>query len=261
MAAPIVPLSVFFNGVDLSGLTSVTILKRLVHNIPPREINNPSLANADGSKLVSANYKPREIVIEGVLTANTRALMEVARDNLLLYLTPTEAPLAFDIANMRRVFTATVSNTEFTNTQGGYTVFAITFLCSDPFGYNAELLEVSMGGNISTNNTIRSFTIVGSYTALPIITITVSAVTGGSSAEMRISNPVTQETIYVTRTWVALDILQIDCKNRTVKVNGTAVEYTGKFPSFAAGTSSLLYSDNFATRTVSPQFFYQKRWL
>lgn len=255
-------IPVWFNGVNLDNITGIVITNRNVHPIPVKQLATNNLANADGAKLVSANYSAREIVIEGVIAATSRSLMEVTRDTLLTYLSPAEQILELDQAGDRRQYTATVSNIIFTDAVGGYITFTITFVCSDPFGYAVKVTEPSLAGAITTPNAQKTFTILGGYNVLPLITVTLNSVTGATSKQLTITNAKTGAAITIARTFANGDIIVIDCFNKTVKVNGTAVNYSGKFLSFQPTTTELLnYDDTFATRSVTLLFSYKQRWL
>lgn len=255
-------IAVWFNNINLDTISGVFITQRQPHSIPTKEVNNLKLSNSDGSKTISANYKSREIIIEGIIGVASRPLMEATRDTLLSYLTPAEAVLELDQSGVRRKYTATVSNIVFSEAKGGFITFTITFLCADPFGYDFKVTEPSLAGAISTRNSQKSFTILGTYEALPLITVSVNSVTGGTSKYITIANARTGAAISVTRTWTGNDVLAIDNFNKTVKVNGTAVNYVGKFMSFQPTTSELLnYDDNFSTRSVTLLMSYYKRWL
>lgn len=255
-------IPVWFNSINLDNISGVFLTKRLVHSIPLKAVNTMKLTNADGSKTISAFYNTREIVVEGIIGVASRALMETARDSLLAVLTGTEQVLELDQSGIRRKYTATVSNIVFSEAKGGYVTFTITFLCADPFGYDTRITEPSLAGAITVKDSQKSFSILGTYEALPLITVSVNSVTGGTSKQITISNARTGAGIYVSRTWVGNDVLVIDNFNKTVKVNGTAVNYTGKFMSFQPTTTELLnYSDTLATRSVTLLMSYYKRWL
>ena len=69
-------INVWFNNTNLGSISGVFLTQRLAHSIPQKEVNSMKLANTDGNKFVSTNYKSREIIIEGIIGLNSRALME-----------------------------------------------------------------------------------------------------------------------------------------------------------------------------------------
>ena len=92
----------------------------------------------------------------------------------------------------------------------------------------------------------------------PVITITLTAVTGGSAASIFVGNNGTGQQLTITRTWSASDVLVIDTFNRTVKVNNVEVDFGGHSPLFAPGAGTLGYVDTFTTRTFTISAVYAK---
>src|SRR3990172_1162676 len=109
---------VYFNYVRLDNVEYVQFTKRLSHSIPTRAVNSKSLANDDGGKMVSADFNQREIIIDGTIIAPNRPAAELARDNLMQYLTPKEKPLKIDQGGFERVYTATMQNITFSSLSG-----------------------------------------------------------------------------------------------------------------------------------------------
>lgn len=61
--------------------------------------------------------------------------------------------------------------------------------------------------------------------------------------------------------WQDGDIVVIDCANLSVSINGQEVDYLGAFPSFTPGAHNMTYSDSFASRTMTENIAYNKRYL
>jgi hypothetical protein len=138
----------------------------------------------------------------------------------------------------------------------------VKFVASNPpFGRdtsNTTACNTSFTGSSKTSTFVL---IGGTVVALPVITITLTAGTGLTSKYIQITNPSTGKLIRITRTWVAGDILIIDCENKTVKVNGTDVDYTGVFPTWSPDDTQIQYDDTLTTRTVTMNMVYKKRYL
>src|SRR3989304_3354649 len=253
---------VYFNYVRLDNVAYVQFTKRFSHSIPTRAVNSKSLANDDGGKMVSADFNQREIIIDGTIIAPNRPAAELARDNLMQYLTPKEKPLKIDQGGFERVYTATMQNITFSEAQGGFIPFSINFICSDPFGYREQSTAIAMGAAITAFYGEKTFNILGNYKALPTITLTFASLSGATGKIVTLTNPDTGEEISITRDWVNTDVLVVNCFTKTLTVNGTEVDYTGKFLSFEPGTSrKLVYEDNFTGRSVTFGFSYTKRYI
>lgn len=255
-------VNVHYNDHNLNGITYVTIRKRKVHNLPKRSVNAIKLARRDGDRLITTEYGGKEVFIEGEIAAPSRNDMEIARDTLLAYLNTENAKLEFEQSGSLRRYYATMENIIFTEGKGGYMPFDIKFQIHDPYGYDPSATTITIsGGAITATPTDKSITIEGSLPALPVITLTIGSLTGGTSADMRVTDPVSGLYISVVRTWIANDVLEIDHLNRTVKVNGTPVDFTGEFTSWAVGSGTFRYSDGFTTRSVTMTASYTKRYL
>lgn len=254
---------VLFNSVDITEITDVYVNNILLHNRPSRSLNIEKLARADGAKFVNGEYGTKEIVVEGFIAASSRTNYETARDTLLKNLNQQEATLRFAQAGANRDYTATVENIIFNDAGGGFATFSIKFVCSDPFGYDtSDTTALNASSNTSASST-KSFTAIGGgYKVLPTITVEVSAISGGTGKYIKLTNPATGKYIQITRTWAVNDTLVVNCKDKTVTVEGTAVDYTGVFPEWDTAHTQIQYDDNFTTsRTVAITFAYKKRYL
>lgn len=253
---------IYFNNIRLDEIEYIQFTNRLPHSIPRRKINSRSLVNTDGGKLISADFDMREVIIEGVIIAPLRETAELARDELLLNLTAKEKPLKIDQGGSERVYTATMQNITFSEAKGGYIPFSINFICSDPFGYNEQSTDIAMGSAITAFYGEKTFNILGNYKALPLITLTLSSLSGATGATITLTDADTGESIAVTRDWSNSDVLEIDNFNKTLKVNNTEVDYIGKFLSFKPGTArKLVYEDTFTGRSITFLFNYTKRYI
>lgn len=76
-----------------------------------------------------------------------------------------------------------------------------------------------------------------------------------------ITNGTTSQAITITQTFAKNDVLEVDCDNKTVKVNGTEVDYTGVFPIFSPGTHNLVITTDFTVFTFTVTTDYTKRYL
>lgn len=256
---------VLFNATDLENLVpALKIVGRPdIHQIPKTTLEMYALARLDASKFVGINYPQRKITIDMVLSGNNAANMEQNLDTLKGYLSAQDANLDIPYANDVRRFVATLENIMVAANTGSFLPFSAEFGCSDPVGRSTTSTSISLSSITSASST-QGITIGGTYRALPVWTITVTAVTGGTTKAITFGNPTTGQTVTITRTWSNGDVVVIDCYARTVTVNGTAANFTGAIPywdttNVAAQTAS--YVDTFSTRTVAITAAYNKRYL
>lgn len=254
---------VLFNSVDLATVEGVEVTSIDHHKRPVRSNSWQKLARQDGKKLVKSDYDERVIAITAILRGTNRATYEVNRDKLFQYLDVQEATLRVPQSGGNRDYTCTVDEIDYVdNPVGGFSKVMIKFVASNPpFGRDTSNTTATNSRFTGAAKTDTFVAIGGSVAALPVITLTLNSGTGLTSTYMEITNPASGKTLRVTRTWTAADVLVIDTENKTVKVNGTDVDYTGVFPSWAPTDTQLQYADTFTTRNVTMNMVYKKRWL
>lgn len=235
---------------------------------PTRTLGSFILARSDKRKVNSAFYTERHILITCNLTQNSRALFDAQFDVLMGLLEGLEKVLIIPQGNGLRQYTATLAGIRITEAAGGYSEFILDFLCSDNYGYDLNFTQLLAASGRTLYNYTDNFNLQGSAPyQVPIIKVTISAVTNGSASIM-LTNPGTNQTIVINRTWAAGDLLIVDSQNKSVQVNGVDVDYTGAIPEWSSNNLTgngntigyLNYQDGFLTRTMSIFVYYYKRW-
>ena len=102
-------------------------------------------------------------------------------------------------------------------------------------------------------------TVSGTYRPLPTITITFTSETGASAVSM--TNNDTGDTITITTTLNASDILVINCEEQKVTLNGTLIDFAGPIPLFQVGDNELAFSFPATARDVDIDIDYVPRYL
>lgn len=253
-----------FNGTDLSQLTGVMIDHINKDTWPSRVVQQAKLARFDGRSFVDATFDYREIIVTGRIIAADQPTFESNRSSFMQYLTPQNATLDLNIGTSIVRFYATVTELMFSDTGGGYGAFTIKFGCSNPIGIDSNLLFGLVATTITAATSTQNLsTIGGNYFTNAVVNVYINAVSGGSSKTVTITNPSTSKAIEITRTWAAGERLVIDGRDKTVKVNGTLVPYSGDFPTWEPGLGGTIkYTDTFTTsRNISLSMQYNKRYL
>lgn len=258
MSAP----TVSFNGSDLaSSVSGLRVIQTDPFRIPDRDIDSGVIANDDKSFISAAYFQKKKINVIVQIVRNDRDSFEASMDQLVNILQAVNATLAFSYNSGTRQWTATMSSIKVSDQQGGSGEIDIEFQCTDPLGYDnasTTLVSSSRTGRSSTDN----FIVGGTFAwQAPVITITLTNVTGGSSKTIQIGNPATGQTVQITRTWATNDVIEIDVRNKTVKVNGTEVDFSGGIPEWAPGSGAMDYTDDMTTATHQHSVIYYKRYL
>lgn len=254
---------VLFNGTDLTEITGIKINNIVHENMPQTVMSSGKIAKNDGIKIFNKEYGDKVIYIEGYITRSSREDFFSTRDTLLKTIEPREKVLRIPLFNRPLEYTGTVRNTAFSDTGGGYGKFSIEFLCSDPFGYDMDNRTIINGTTITASNSDQSFseTIGGNYKTPAYVVLTVSSVVGGTGKYIDLSNQ-SGDSIRITRNWASNDQLIVDNKNRTCRVNGADVDFTGSFFDLSVDDTIMSYEDNFTTsRSVNLIVTYKRRNL
>jgi len=193
---------------------------------------------------------------------SSRALLEQALDSLHAILQGVEGELIVEQGGADRRYYATMSDIQFLQEGGTYAELNIVFTCSDRFGYATAATTIVNLTGVTAGTRSDQYNWQGSAEwQLPIITITYTAISGGSDKEVSLGNNANGQTLHVGRDWTSSDVLIVNCFDNTVKVNGTSVDFWGAFPEFAPGTGTLQYADEFTTRTFNYNVVYYKRYV
>jgi phage-related protein len=254
--------TVTFNGYDLaSSVPGLVVISTDPYRYPNRNLNVGPMANSNKSVSPSAFFTDKKIHVGIEIGQNTRELLDAAIDSLNTILQTREAALVLSFGSSTRQWTATLANVGISDVLGGHAVLDLEFECADPIGIDVAsntLFSTALTGSTSTTN----FTVGGTAPyQKPIITITISALTGGSSKAVVVGNPANSQQVTITRSWTAGDILVIDSTTKKCTVNGVEVAYTGSIPEWAPGAGSMSYSDTLTTRTRTMVGVQNKRYI
>ncbi len=251
-----------FNAYDLaSTIQGLIVVATDPNKMPVRVLNTNAIASANKSATTSAYFTVKPVTIDIEIGADTREILDLRIDSLKQILQDEEATLLTSQNGTDRSYTATLSGFNIQDSKGGWAAIELVFTCADPYGYatsSTTLASSTTTGSTRTNN----FLVLGSAKwQLPVTTITLTALTGGTSKAITVDNPATGQSIVISRTFTAGDVIVIDSKQRKVTVNGTEVAFTGAFPEYNPGAGQLNYSDTLTTRTVTIATTYVKRYL
>lgn len=259
---------VLFNTNNLESLVSGLQVTSIPVMTPPKKtIANNILALMNKTKTTQNFFTERKIPITCNIKKNTRAELDLALDSLWPLINAVEGTLTLVEGNRQRQYTATWSDFNMKRVSGGFMEFDLVFVTSDMYGYDPTYtLLTDQSGFVNSPVNITMGDIDGSADwQVPIITLYLSALTAGSGT-VTLGNPATGQTVSINRTWAAGDQVEIDSQNKTVKVNGVLVDFTGAIPEWqpkilvGTGQSKLQYTDTFSTRTLRVRAIYYKRY-
>lgn len=244
--------------------TDNIITSSIEHNsIPLKDAKLYSLAHANRSTIPYVSYPSRSVRVSGKIIDTTVAGLEARLDTFKAYFRGTDKNLDIDFAGTTRRYIATANGVSIDQPGGlQHADFDIQFICSEPFGRNitSTSAESSTGRTASTYTDTHVFLGTAPY-QLPIITIEYTAVTGGNNSLMFSNDATGQAILILGQTFVADDIVVIDCENKSVTLNGVEIDSLGAFPEFEPGSRDFTYTDGFTTRTFNIDVDYYPMWL
>lgn len=252
-----------FDNNDIPALvTGLTVLAINSYLPPKRNLYIEQVARSDMNKATTGYYNQKDIAVTIGITRDTRANTENSLDSLFNYIQGIEKDLLIVESGSWRRYTATYHDFVLKRGGGSYIEFDLIFSCSDLFGYSLQYEQLLDATGRTLYNYTDSFTINGNaLTQVPTVTAFISALTGAATNTIMIGNVATGRFISVSRAWTAGDRLVVDCKNKTVSINGANVDFMGAFPDFAPGIGYMQYQDNFATRTLALSVYYYRRFV
>lgn len=231
-------------------------------NAPPINVSAENLAEADGSVIVKRRLDPKVFTLSGYMVADTVVALDTLLDTFKNALNKQGQNFDVDYAGGTRRYVATPRNIMISRPRGLNSAgWSVEFYCAVPVGSETAPEDLFTTAVNTLSQVTQSFTVNGSYKAEPVLTITIDSITGGTTKTITLSNASTLRGISVTRTWIANDVLEVDCLNKTLYVNNTTVEYTGQFPSWDPGNNGIVYLDDFTTRSVDLAAIYTRRYL
>lgn len=252
---------IYFNGTDLNSIAGWITTGTDTFRYPNRKVNNFSISSSNNSVTTAAWFESRPINIRGTIRVYGRENLDDSIGELRRILEPINKVLQLPVSGCQRKFNnVTVKNVAITDVAGGMAMIDIEFITSDPFNYSLTTTQVLNISNLTTTPKQYAVTFDGSTSQLPIITCTYDSLTGSTNCGVTLTNMGDSKSITISRIWSAYDVLQIDCQNKTVKVNGTSVEFTGNFLSFNKGLGYIQYSDTLTARQVDINIIYTKRF-
>lgn len=255
------PPVVTFAGNNLNQVPGLLIMKRNDFEPAERVTNQYKLARTNKSVLTTAEFKNKPVIVEVTITRPSRALLRDAIDMLNSLLTQLEGTLDVLQDGIVRRYTGTMKSMKIAETQGGYAKIGITFMCSDPFGYDEGTTQLLQAVESSSGNVSFQISVGGSSGVEPIIIVEYSAVGGATGGTAQITNTQNGIGISVTRDWINGDTLEINGAEKKVRINGSEINPTGKIPNFLPGLRQIGYVDDFSSRTFEITAYYTKKYL
>jgi hypothetical protein len=219
-------------------------------------------AHANGMSIPSTSYGVKSIPVNGEIVGNSLADLDALIDTFKYYFAGEQKNLDIGYNGTTRRYIASSRTIPIPRPNGLFSAtFELIFDCQ-PFGQDiTSTTALNVTGRTASGYT-DSFVFTGTAQSgqLPLFTITYTALTSTGVTAVQVGNTGTGQQITIMRGWLSGDVLTIDCANKTVKVNGTKVDFAGAFPMFPKGSQGMSYSDTHTTRTFNELVTYNALW-
>lgn len=254
-----------FNDWNFNNVPGLSVYALDLPGQAKRTLNIFAVARRNARKVSSAYYQENTLAIGVYIQASSREALEQAVDTLYQNIQGQEGSLVVPKSGAVRLYTATYAGSQVNNgvqnttsPSGNTADLTLMFECSDSYGYDTNYTLIRQSTGLTSNLVATQFTQGGGAdTQVPFFEVQYTAApTGATNGTLTIGNTDTGQAISITRTFSQYDLVQIDCRNKTVQVNGADVDFTGAFPEFSPSNvggvntpRSFYVQDNFTTRT------------
>ena len=254
--------SITFDSNDLQ--TANIITADISHaSIPTKDLSLYALANSNKSVISNIDYPSKVIRVSGKIVGSSITDLDSRLDTFRSYFNGQEKNLDIGYNGSTRRYIATANSVN-TDRPGGlqHADFSIEFICTEPFGRNTTATSALSANARTAASYTDTYVFVGTAPyQLPIVTITLSAVTGGTGF-LSFSNSENGQGITITdQSFVNGDVIVISSEDKTVKLNGIDIDFMGAFPEFEIGSQDFSYTDGFTTRTFDYDVDYYPLYL
>lgn len=255
--------AVSYNSLSLQDSTYRT--EKIEHlTMPTRNVNVAPRARTNGETFISGLFGARIIKITGHIVASSATALGTAVDALQAALNSAGANLDIGYGGgTRRYENAVITRQDIPKEAHNYTFvpFELEFYVPDGVGV-ATANTTESGSGVTTSPKTQALALTGSADPLPVITVTFDA--ANTAIVLKIKNDTTGDEIIIGPTlasFAAADVVAVDCKNMTVKLNGTAIDYTGIFPRWVPGANTIRFTVTSTSHTYHWSFVYPPRYL
>lgn len=231
-------------------------------SLPDKVMPIYPLAAADGNVASKANYPQKVITIKGGIAGNSQNDLDARIDSFKALFNVDGGNLDIEWEGSTRRYQAVIQGLPIVRRQKPtFATFTITFVCQ-PFGSEISPTSLFSELNHTTSGYTATPTVAGTApTQLPIITITLDALTGAGDFIQLTNNNNGQTMLIYGLGLQTGDVIVIDSSTKIVTINGVQVDVYGTFITFEPGSNSISYEDGFTTRTVDIVASYYKRYL
>jgi len=231
-----------FNGYGLQN-ANICTSKVTYSNAPDRDFSRTETPRYKGMIKNDMQWREKTITFEGYIKADTAAELEQLIDEIKLELSAEDGNLDLLLSgwsDTRRWVANLTSPEKMFDKRQNYHItvcpFRFEFLCIDPFGYDTDYTSSAQLAQTAATVTETVTNDGTAFSELKLIFI-INSVSGFTS--LTIQNNETGEQLQITDALSAGDVLIVDSIEKTVTLNGAAVNFDGQFITLPAGDNNI----------------------
>lgn len=247
-------------------LQSTSIATRWIKYSAPRlDLVARSYARADGGYAETEQFRETRFRLRGTVKAATRIALEELMDQMRAAFAATPATLRVTWGGVFRYWDvyATGMDRLFEGRDHFHVTFSpweIELVCLQPYGRSSGR-ETFAGGNATAASTTFQIPNNGTAPTPSIVELTIS--TAGTLEDLSWENQDTGERITIENggAFNDGDTIVINTEDKTVKKNGSVINYTGLLPTLISGTNDCVLTAITGTgHTVAVNERHYKRY-
>jgi hypothetical protein len=231
---------------------------------PPKKIKAIDLAREHGQKIVFQSYNLPTMVVSGLINAESRVELENYIDLFKSWTRRNFGLFTVEYGSGVRQWRCAVKAFQINRAPRDLsrTPWSITFDLESPFAKDGNSDALASAQVITASIADIGINIGGTMDGQPQISFEIAAFNPIASPKtITIANPSAGQSLAITRVWAVGDVVNIDCENYLVYVNGTAFYASGQFPIFPIGAGLLQYSDDATSRNIVLTGTNERRFL
>ena len=185
---------------------------------PPQKQTVVDVSKVSGVNQISKKFESNELVLKGYIETTDYATLKTALDNLAAFLhSDTDEQLIISDED-DRYWNCQYLDSPIIEEKDNYTLVDLIFTCNDPFAY-AITPDTDTQAGITTSGETFIIANSGHHYAFPVITITFNQ----SQSHIYVqNNNISGNRFDISKSFVAGDVLEFDCKASTIKLNGSS---------------------------------------
>lgn len=229
----------------------------------PQRLKMVDRTNADGGRVLSSFLQRRRIKLNMRISADSLDEAEDALDRLKRVQAKGMVHYHCGFREGTRNWEVYVRHIPTSRRGTDISRMSGQILLTAPDPVSTSLAETPLLDTTATADIERTVNYVGTYQALPVITLTYNAIAPNDRAiRVRLDNT-SHATVFSFETPINPgDVIVIDCVKRTITLNNSVlIRPFNPFPYFLSSAESLRYSDNATSRNVHINAVYNARWL